>query len=168
VVVGDSLSADVQNGSLLDRQQVQGHAALVAAARADAELLTPEKEFDEDHRAVMARLAATGATLVDVRAALSRADRRGYVVGGQWLTTDSLGGLFSLDGIHPTNTGYAIIANEFIKTLNRESAAGIPPVPVRQVQKHDPLVLPGVGHPAGALGALDADTAAALLDVLAR
>src|ERR1035437_1877130 len=62
--------------------------------------------------------------------------------GGQRLTTGFMGGLFSLDGIHPTNTGYAIIANEFIKTMNRSLLAGIPPVSVEQVNKTDPLIFP--------------------------
>jgi hypothetical protein len=29
-------------------------------------------------------------------------------------------GLLSLDGIHPTNTGYAIIANETMRTMNTQ------------------------------------------------
>jgi lysophospholipase L1-like esterase len=58
--------------------------------------------------------AAQGAAVVDVNAVLQTARARGIVVGGQRLTTAFLGGLFSLDGVHPTNTGYAILANEFI------------------------------------------------------
>ncbi len=78
----------------------------------------------------------------------------GLVVNGQRLTTNFLGGLFSLDGIHPTNTGYAVIANAFIKTLDQNFAAGIPPVSVEQVAMTDPLVLPVVGRPPSALGHL--------------
>ena len=63
-------------------------------------------------------------------------------MGDRRLTTDFLGGLFSLDGIHPTNTGYAIIANEFIKALNHRFHAGIPPVDVEAVLSDDPLVFP--------------------------
>ena len=57
----------------------------------------------------------------------------------------------SLDGVHPTNTAYAVIANEFIKTLNREFSAGIPPVSVAQIAKTDPLILPGI-EPQESLG----------------
>jgi hypothetical protein len=64
------------------------------------------------------------------------------VVGGQKLTTDFMGGLFSLDGVHPTNTGYAIIANEFIKTMNGSLRADIPYVSVEQVSETDPLISP--------------------------
>jgi phospholipase/lecithinase/hemolysin len=95
--------------------------------------------------------AAHEAVLVDINSLFDRIDERGYVVGGQRLTTDFLSGLFSLDAVHPTNTSYAIIANEFIKALNTQSAAGIPPVNVRSVQRNDPLVVSGGGHPASSL-----------------
>ncbi len=76
-----------------------------------------------------------------------RASLRGERVNGRLLTTEFLGGLFSLDGVHPTNTGYAILANAFIKTLNREFAAGNPPISVEQVAKTDPLILQGIEPP---------------------
>jgi hypothetical protein len=95
--------------------------------------------------------AAHGAAVVDVNALLETARARGLVVRGHRLSTAFLGGLFSLDGIHPTNTGYAILANEFIHTLNRRFAARIPKVNVHHVLKMDPLVLdddhgPGKSH----------------------
>ncbi len=89
--------------------------------------------------------AANGATLVDIFSLVNSLAAKGVEVGGQRLTTDFMGGLFSLDGIHPTNTGYAIIANEFIKTMNQSIAAGIPPISVEQVSKTDPL-LPADKH----------------------
>ena len=61
---------------------------------------------------------------------------------GRTLTTDFMGGLFSLDGVHPTNTGYAIIANEFIKTMNRSLRTNIPYVSVALVSQTDPLIFP--------------------------
>jgi lysophospholipase L1-like esterase len=38
------------------------------------------------------------------------------------------GGLFSLDGIHPSNTGYALLAKQFIDKLNSAYGLGIPPI----------------------------------------
>jgi len=102
---------------------------------------------DEFNAFIAAEAEAKEAALVDIHGLLERAQAEGIVVGGQRLTTAFLGGLFSLDGVHPTNTGYALVANEFIKALNRRFAAGISPVTVRQVQRDDPLVLPGVGRP---------------------
>jgi lysophospholipase L1-like esterase len=83
-----------------------------------------------------------GAGLVDVNSLFKTLSANGYVVNGKHLTTGFLGGLFSLDGIHPTNTGYAILANETIKTMNTKFNMNIPPVSVEQVAKTDPLILP--------------------------
>jgi len=38
------------------------------------------------------------------------------------------GGVFSLDGVHPNNRGYAIIANEFIRTINNFYGSNLQPV----------------------------------------
>ena len=65
-----------------------------------------------------------GAVVVDFNQLLADIAKKGYEAGGNRLTTAFLGGLFSLDGIHPTNTGYAILANEVIKTMNRELHTG--------------------------------------------
>ncbi len=40
------------------------------------------------------------------------------------------GGVFSLDGVHPNERGYAIIANEFIRVINEFYGAKIQPVAV--------------------------------------
>jgi phospholipase/lecithinase/hemolysin len=91
------------------------------------------------------RARAAGAVRVGIAALVRSLAARGYEAGGKRLTTDFLGGLFSLDGVHPTNTGYAIIANEFIKAINQQADAEIPPLSIRQVAASDPLVfgLPG-------------------------
>jgi hypothetical protein len=56
------------------------------------------------------------------------------------LTTDYLGGVFSLDGIHPSRTGHALIANAFIDAINTRFAESIPPVDVGRIAVRDPLV----------------------------
>lgn len=61
--------------------------------------------------------------LVDINGLLSRI-RNSDASGGtdfegiKFSTTFVEGGLFSLDGVHPTAQGYAIIANEFLKVIN--------------------------------------------------
>ena len=109
-----------------------------------------------------------GAALVDIHALVNYIDVKGLVVGGQRLTTGFLGGLFSLDGIHPSNTGYAWIANEFIEILNRGFAAAVAKISLRQVQKLDPLVPPGAGHPATALRTVSHASSEALRATLNR
>lgn len=43
------------------------------------------------------------------------------------------GGLFSLDGVHPSSRGQAIIANEFIKVINSKFSASIPLIDVSAI-----------------------------------
>jgi hypothetical protein len=117
---------------------------------------------------IAAQASAHGAALVDIHALVDELHDKGLVAGGQRLTIDFLGGLFSLDGVHPTNTGYALFANKFIHALNTQFAAGIPPVSLDQVKKSDPLVLAGVGRPASALGHVNAETAASVRHVIGR
>lgn len=47
-------------------------------------------------------------------------------------TTFITGGIFSLDGIHPTPRGYALIANRFIKAINQQFGASLHAVVVTQ------------------------------------
>jgi len=50
--------------------------------------------------------------------------------GVAFTTTFVTGGLFSLDGVHPTSRGQGIIANEFIKVINAKWGTSIPLVNV--------------------------------------
>ena len=94
--------------------------------------------------AIAINAAFSGATLVDIYSLVNNLADHGVVVNGRTLTTDFMGGLFSLDGVHPTNTGYAIIANEFIKTMNRSLRTNIPLADVVKVSQHDPLIFPPI------------------------
>jgi lysophospholipase L1-like esterase len=105
-----------------------------------AQISTIQAAVKAYNAVIAARAAAEGAVVVDISALLQELEQHGIEVGGRRLTTDFMGGLFSLDGVHPTNTGYAIIANEFIKTMNRQLEADIPPLSIEQVAKQDPLL----------------------------
>ena len=104
-----------------------------------AEAQTIRAAIDAYNEIIAARAEQFDATLVDMHALVSDLNDRGYVVNGRRLTTAFLGGLFSLDGGHPSLTGHAIIANEIIKTMNRRTGAAIPPVSVSRVAAADPL-----------------------------
>lgn len=82
------------------------------------------------------------ATIVDIHALVDTIAARGYNADNKHLTTAFLGGLFSLDGVHPTNTGYAIIANTFIEQMNAAFGSHIPLVNVDAIAAKDPLVPP--------------------------
>ena len=64
----------------------------------------------------------------------------GVDVGGTVLTTDYLGGIFGLDGVHPTRTAHALIANAFIEAINARFGEAIPLVDVARVARRDRLV----------------------------
>jgi hypothetical protein len=107
-----------------------------------------------------------GAALVDIHGLLDLIHAHGVVENGQRLTSDFLGGVFSLDGVHPTNTGYAIVADEFIEAFNQTFAAGIPLLSVDLVAQADPLILPSVGRPVSALGHLSPSMANSVRNAL--
>jgi lysophospholipase L1-like esterase len=49
--------------------------------------------------------------------------------GGYILKSDFVfGGAFSLDGVHPTARGYAMIANMFSAAINAKYGSNLPPV----------------------------------------
>ena len=62
----------------------------------------------------------------------------GIRVGGEWLTTDRFGGLFSLDGLHLTDTAYALYANLFIDAINGVIGAQIQHVDADAIHATDP------------------------------
>lgn len=60
-----------------------------------------------------------GVPVLDVHAFFAEAATRGRVVGGVTLTSAYLtGGMFGYDGVHPSDLGYALIANEWIRLIN--------------------------------------------------
>jgi hypothetical protein len=83
-----------------------------------------------------------GALMVDIKSLVDDLYQNGYSVNGETLNLDFLGGITSLDGVHPTNTGYAIIANRFINTINSAWGTRIADVSVSNIESSDPLVFP--------------------------
>lgn len=114
------------------------------------------RDIISQYNSVISSVAsAKGFGLVDANALLNSA-RAGITVNGIRFTTQFVtGGLFSLDGVHPTSRGYAIVANEFIKVINQKWGANIPLINVSQIpgslilRKYNPTELPQI--PKGAL-----------------
>lgn len=82
-----------------------------------------------------------GFPVVDINAFLLDAKANGIDVGNLHLTTDFLGGIFSLDGVHPTATAQGLVANRFIDKINEFYGTAIPPVDVATIAATDDLVL---------------------------
>jgi len=140
-VAGDDLlSIDLDPGQLPTPPCSK---VLNAAGR--AQVRAKVSAFNEE---IAAAIADTEQTLgvriapVDVFAALDQLGASGVDLNGDGvpdLTGRYLGGIFSLDGVHPTRTGNALIANTFIDAINARFGESIPRVDVARVAAHDPL-----------------------------
>ncbi len=67
-----------------------------------------------------------GMPVVDMNAMFADSIVNPPIFAGIPLTTNILGGLFSLDGVHPSNIGHALVANEFIRTMNQAFNMNVP------------------------------------------
>ena len=85
--------------------------------------------------------AAKNAGLVDMNKFFTNVKANGLVTAaGLTFTADYItGGLFSLDGVHPSSRGAGVVANEFLKVINAKFGTGIPYV--------DLTVIPGIPAP---------------------
>ncbi|GAC1411083.1 MAG: hypothetical protein NVSMB64_20610 [Candidatus Velthaea sp.] len=94
---------------------------------------------DAYNAAIAAAVTQTGAALVDSHA-LVAAGKNGIPVNPpKCCSLVAGGGFFSLDGLHPSNTGYALIANAFIDKLNSAYGTNVPKVNVAAVYAADPF-----------------------------
>ena len=130
-----------------------------------AEVVTVKAQVVAFNQVIAQQAQAAGATLVDINALFAQLTANGLIVNNYKGTASFLGGFFSLDGIHPTNTGYAVVANAFIDTMNKAFGSSIPDVALGPIAAADPLwppnlatTLQATGHfimPANAGHALD-------------
>jgi len=58
---------------------------------------------------------------------------------GRYVTADYLGGIFSLDGVHPSITGHAIVGNNMIEAINDSYGAGLAGINEYAVSENDSL-----------------------------
>ncbi|BDQ01866.1 SGNH/GDSL hydrolase family protein [Ignavibacterium sp.] len=92
-----------------------------------------------DYNNIIAATAANfGFAVVDINSVFNQIRANdftgGTVINGvTFRTTFVTGGLFSLDGVHPTNQGQAIIANEFLKVINTKYNAQFPLIDVSTI-----------------------------------
>lgn len=90
------------------------------------ELLQAEQRVNGMNALIAQEGARIGAPVVDLNRLLL-ANMGGKLLGGVELSSDYVtGGFFSLDGIHPSDIGHALAANEIIDAVNAFYAASIP------------------------------------------
>jgi len=109
-----------------------------------AEVVTVQTQVKAFNQVIAQQAQAAGATLVDINALFAQVASLGVTIDGYTGTARFLGGVFALDGIHPTNTGYAVVANKFIDTMNASFGTKIADVNLSAVAAADPLWPPNL------------------------
>lgn len=130
VPVGFDASAPLPSAFVLDKNEI----ATAKQATAD---------FNEVIQGMVAKYAGKVA-FVDINSLLmDAADEDGYELAGIELNTKFLtGGIFSLDGVHPSNLGYALVANEFIMAINETFGTNVPTIDLLQfMEEQQPVKL---------------------------
>lgn len=89
------------------------------------------KTATDSYNASIASLASSyGYAFVDANAKMIELSQSSGIQfdGVKYTATFVTGGTFSLDGVHLTGRGYAVIANEFIKAINNKYGSTLPMV----------------------------------------
>jgi lysophospholipase L1-like esterase len=74
------------------------------------------------------------APVVDINALFDEVDRNPPTFFGIPVAPRFLGGIFSLDGVHPSNIAHALVANAFIETINSHFHRDIPLISRKKLQ----------------------------------
>ena len=159
--IGDIQELLAANGVVLSEEQIQflfgvrrgdhviltGVQAIALGQRPTREQVLTRRELKQIKRrtrqfnaTLRAEADALGWAYVDANAFLNDVDRRGYHVPGVGtLTTDYLGGIFSLDGVHPTNTGQALVAKLVLEAINAKYGTSFDTPDIAAIAAADPL-----------------------------
>ncbi len=107
----------INNGSLLQNP------SFVLDAQ---EVLAVQQRTQQFNQIITTSAAQAGFAVADISAAFTALANHPPVVAGVPLNKRYLGGLFSLDGVHPSNIGHAFVANTFIRAANQSFGMQIP------------------------------------------
>ncbi len=108
----------------------------VAIPLADQWVLTPEEQDAVDaalqsyNQTIAALAAQYDLAFIDANAFVEEVSESGFMLsdGSVVTATFGTGGGFSLDGVHPSPRGYALIANLFIEVINEKYGSNLPGV----------------------------------------
>ena len=108
--------------------------ALVLTA---AEAASLRETLDGYNTRIRAEAAARGMAVVDLHGLMAAAATTGIQIGGARYSSAFLtGGLFSLDGAHPSDMGHGLVANAMIDAVNRQFGSTIAHVNLPDVQTY--------------------------------
>jgi hypothetical protein len=113
---------------------------LDTAATFDAKI----KQIDDATQALNVELVAAmqpypNLHVVDFYGRVEAIKVTGVAIGGEVLRPVRFGGLLSLDDLHFTATGYAMVANVFVDAINAALHANVAPIDLAVVHAADPL-----------------------------
>jgi hypothetical protein len=85
-------------------------------------------DYINSYNATIKSVAAVkGLAVFDAFTFLNNVKTQGLLIDGVSLNSSYIsGGIFSLDGVHLTPRGYAVVANQFIKAINEKYGSSIP------------------------------------------
>lgn len=105
------------------------------------ELAKIQSNIVQYNKELKKRADALGWAYVDLNELFDRYEKRGITIDGVGtLSTRYLGGLYSLDGIHPSRTGQALIAVAVLSAINQKYGSSLPLPNVNAIAASDPLV----------------------------
>jgi hypothetical protein len=89
-----------------------------------SEIAIIQDHVTANNQAIREICGAANIPVLDVNGLLTELATTGRKIGGINLSGAFLsGGVFSYDGVHPNDVGYAIVANEFIRVINANGGA---------------------------------------------
>lgn len=77
--------------------------------------------------------------VVDLSGIVEEVSGSGITVGDELVTVERFGGLVSIDGLHFSDTGYAVLTNAFVDTINETLGTSVPAVDLQAVLAADPF-----------------------------
>jgi lysophospholipase L1-like esterase len=154
---GDLINATGQSqvqSAITAIKQGQTPTPLTDAGFLDAsEIAAIQSTVNQYNTVIAQEVSAVGGVVVNIHTFIQNLAQNGITINNYQATAAFLGGLFGLDGIHPTNTGYALIANEFIDTMNTSLKTTFADVNVSAIAAADPLFGPSI-KPTGAVASI--------------
>ncbi|MEO0060131.1 MAG: hypothetical protein RLZZ312_1778 [Bacteroidota bacterium] len=97
-----------------------------ATTLTDNETMQVKTATDAYNATILALATAKGLAFVNANAALAQVASTGVTANGFTVSSSYVvGGGFSLDGVHPSPRGYALIANEFMKSINAKYGSNL-------------------------------------------
>lgn len=113
---GQSLTKPIPSQYVLDMDELQKVKDATTAYNNTIKSIIGDNTWDPNKRFI----------LFDAYTIFNEISASGYNAPGDMLTNTYIsGGIFSLDGVHPTSRGYAIVANKLIDILNSKFGAHI-------------------------------------------